>query len=160
MPKVFRAMKRDDDGLPTVGPSASALGVRTGVDIDVDQQGNAVLNHKGMTVSPSWRMMSIFRIPKRLGGQGSNNTHCFTYGDGPFQQSAFGRLRHLPILHCQPGYAAKLRRVVRPPCNPSDVQLPRFACHTGQSACLAFQGDGEYRQIHSRPRKTCITCIM
>ena len=89
MPKVFRAMKRDDDGLPTVGASASALGVRIGADIDLDQQGNAIVNDKGMSVSPSWRVISIFRIPKRLGGQGSNNTYCFTHGDGPFQQSAF-----------------------------------------------------------------------
>ena len=40
MPEVFRAMKRDDDGPPMVGRSASALGARTGADIDVDQQGN------------------------------------------------------------------------------------------------------------------------
>ncbi|MBI1832482.1 MAG: hypothetical protein HYR84_13645 [Planctomycetes bacterium] len=86
MPLVFRVMKRDADGLPTVAPSASALGVRPSVDIDVDNQGNAVVNFKGMSVSPSWRDISIFRIPKRLGGQGSNNTFCFKMGTGAFQQ--------------------------------------------------------------------------
>lgn len=88
MPLVFRAMKQDADGLPTVAPAASALGVRSGIDIDVDQQGYAVVNHKGMSVSPSWREISIFRIPKRLGGQGSNSTYCFKMGIGPFLQGA------------------------------------------------------------------------
>ena len=86
MPLVFRAMKQDADGLPTVAPSASALGVRRDTDIDVDQQGNAVVNHKGMSVFPAWREISIFRIPKRLGGQGSNNTYCFKMGTGAFHQ--------------------------------------------------------------------------
>lgn len=88
MPLVFRAMKKEADGLPTVAPSASALGVRPAVDIDIDNQGNVVVNDKGMSVSPSWREISIFRIPKRLGGQGSNNTFCFRMGSGPFQQGA------------------------------------------------------------------------
>ncbi len=88
MPLVYRAMKRDADGLPFVAPAASALGVRAGIDIDVDPQGFAIVNDKGMSVSPSWREISIFRIPKRLGGQGSNSTHCFKMGAGPFRQDA------------------------------------------------------------------------
>ena len=88
MPLVYRAMKRDADGLPHVAPTASGLGVRPNIDIDVDHQGYAVVNHKGMSVSPSWREISIFRIPKRLGGQGSNRTYCFMMGTGPFQQEA------------------------------------------------------------------------
>lgn len=88
MPLVFRATKQDLDGLPTVAPSASGLGVRPGTDIDVDRQGNVAVNHKGMSVSPSWREISIFRIPKRLGGQGSNNTYCYKMGTGPFQHEA------------------------------------------------------------------------
>lgn len=91
MPEVFRAMRRDSDGLPTVAPTASGLGVRLGKDIDVDDETNARVNNKGMSVSPAWRQMAIFRIPKRLGtgGQGSNNTYCFKSGTGPFQQAAF-----------------------------------------------------------------------
>ena len=86
MPLVYRAMKRDADGLPHVAPAASGLGVRPNIDIDVDQQGWAVVNYKGMSVSPSWREISVFRIPKRLGGQGSNGTYCFKTGSGLFQQ--------------------------------------------------------------------------
>ena len=89
MPRVFRAMRREADGQPTLDRTANALGVRIGTDIDVDNQSNAVVNDKGMSVSPSWRDLPIFRIPKRLGGQGSNNTHCFTGGTGAFQQTGF-----------------------------------------------------------------------
>jgi hypothetical protein len=94
MPLVFRAMKRDEDGLPTVERSASGLGVRPGTDVDVDARGNAAVNGKGMSVSPAWRAMSIFRIPKRKrdtvpGARGSNNTFCFRFGEGPFQAGEF-----------------------------------------------------------------------
>jgi hypothetical protein len=94
MPLVFRAMKRSEDELPTVEQSASGLGVRPGIDVDVDTWGNAVVNGKGMSVSPSWRAISILRIPKRLrdkvpGARGSNNTFCFRTGAGPFQAGEF-----------------------------------------------------------------------
>lgn len=109
MPQVYRVMRRDADGLPTVAPSASALGVRPGTDIDVDPLNNAMVNNKGMSVNPSWRQISIFRIPKRLGvgGQGSNNTFCFSMGSGPFQQAAFAA--GLELLPDSPTHA-----VVRP----------------------------------------------
>src|SRR5689334_12009651 len=87
MPLVFRVMKKDIDGLPVVAPSSSTLGVRKGIDIDVDDQGNVIVNHKGMSVSPTWRQISIFRIPRRLGGQGSNKTYCFKFGAGVFQRA-------------------------------------------------------------------------
>jgi hypothetical protein len=91
MPLVFRAMRKDEDGFPLVARSARALGVRPGTDIDVDDQDNAIVNNKGMSVSPVWRDMSIFFIPKRLDkrGQGSNNTYCFKRGTGPFQRTPF-----------------------------------------------------------------------
>jgi hypothetical protein len=87
-------MKQDEDGLPTVEHSANGLGVRPGTDVDVDAQGNVVVNGKGMSVSPSWRVLPIFRIPKRLrdrvpGALGSNNTFCFRTGTGPFQSGPF-----------------------------------------------------------------------
>jgi hypothetical protein len=84
-------MRQDADGLPLVARSASALGVRIGTDIDVDAANNALVNDKGMSVSPAWRQLNIFRIPKRLGvgGQGSNSTFCFRTGSGGFQQGAF-----------------------------------------------------------------------
>src|SRR4051794_17717437 len=94
MPKVFRIMRRDDDGLPTLQQSSSALGVRPGVDISLDAQGNVLVNGEGMSVNPGWRVASILRIPKRLrhlvpGARGSNNHFCFRTGAGPFQQGAF-----------------------------------------------------------------------
>ena len=85
MPKVFRVMKRDEDGLPMVAPASNALGVRPGTDIDVDQQNYAIPNDKGMSVSPSWKDISLRRIPRRLGGQGSNGSAAF--GAGPFHQA-------------------------------------------------------------------------
>jgi hypothetical protein len=94
MPQVFRAMRKDDDGFPTLQQSASALGVRPGVDVDLDAQGSVLVNRNGMSVNPAWRVMSIFRILKRLrnivpGARGSNHTFCFRTGTGPFQQGAF-----------------------------------------------------------------------
>jgi hypothetical protein len=87
-------MRKDDDGFPTLQQSASALGVRPGVDVDLDAQGSVLVNRNGMSVNPAWRVMSIFRIPKRLrnivpGARGSNHTFCFRTGTGPFQQGAF-----------------------------------------------------------------------
>src|SRR5882724_1341486 len=89
MPRVFRVMRKDADGLPTVGPNS--LGVRPGVDIDLDAQNIVLVNGKGMSVAPNWRDINRNRIPKRLrgivpGARGSNNTFCFRMGNGPFQR--------------------------------------------------------------------------
>lgn len=94
MPRVFRVMKKSDDGLPVVEQSAGGLGVRPGNDVDVDDQHNVVVNGKGMSVSPSWRDIPRFRIPKRLhekfpGARGSDHCFCFRMGEGPFQESEF-----------------------------------------------------------------------
>jgi hypothetical protein len=67
MPQVFRIMRRDADGLPTVQQASSALGVRPGVDISLDVQGNVIVNGEGMSVNPGWRMASILRIPRHHG---------------------------------------------------------------------------------------------
>jgi hypothetical protein len=93
MPLVYRAMKMDEEGFPKVEQSASGLGVRPGIDVDL-VGGDVQMNGMGMSVSPSWRVISILRIPKRLrdkvpGARGSNNTHCFKYGAGPFQAGPF-----------------------------------------------------------------------
>lgn len=76
-------------------PNASprGLGVRQGIDIDVDAQGNVLVNGKGLSVAPARRDINVLRIPKRLrakvpGANGSNNTYCFGFGQGPFQQGA------------------------------------------------------------------------
>lgn len=79
------------DNLPVVGSmSSSELGARSGIDITVDAAGSVVLDASGMSVAPAWRDLDFTRIPKRLkhlvpGAAGSNTTHCFTMGIGPFQ---------------------------------------------------------------------------
>jgi hypothetical protein len=94
MPLVYRAMKRDDDSLPTVELSAKGLGVRPGTDVDVDQQDHVIVNGKGMSVAPNWRVLPLWRIPKRLrakvpGAIAPNNTYCFRTGTGPFLAEPF-----------------------------------------------------------------------
>ena len=89
MPRVLRVMRKSEDGLPTVEQTASGLGVRRGIDVDVDHHDQVVMNGKGMSVAPSWRDIDIRRIPKRLrdmvpGARGSNATFCFRFGAGPF----------------------------------------------------------------------------
>ena len=91
---IFRVMRKDEDGLPAVEQSARGLGVRAGIDVDVDGQGNVIANNKGMSVAPSWRDISILRIPKRLrdkvpGARGSNSTFCFRAGSGAFHAGPF-----------------------------------------------------------------------
>jgi hypothetical protein len=88
---MFRIMKKDDDDKPRLGQTAMTLGVRSG-EVDLDAQGNAICNDKGMSVNPEWRDAPLSMIPKRLGtgGRGSNSTHCFRRGTGAFQQSACG----------------------------------------------------------------------
>ena len=92
MPRVFRVMRKEPDGSPTV--SQTSLGVRPGVDVDLDTQNNVLVNGKGMSVAPNWRDINVNRIPKRLrpivpGAGGSNNTFCFRTGNGAFVQGAF-----------------------------------------------------------------------
>jgi hypothetical protein len=87
-------MKKEPDGLPTVGPTN--LGVRPGTDIDLDIANNALANGKGMSVAPNWRDINVNRIPKRLrpivlGARGNNSGFCFRMGDGPFQQGSFAK---------------------------------------------------------------------
>ena len=94
MPLVYRTMKPDDDRFPIIESSARGLGVRSGTDIDVDTPGNVVVNGKGMSVAPAWRVLPIWRIPKRLrdkapGACGANNTACFRAGAGAFQRGPF-----------------------------------------------------------------------
>ncbi|OJW17892.1 MAG: hypothetical protein BGO49_30875 [Planctomycetales bacterium 71-10] len=66
MPRVYRLMRKAEDGLPVVEQSGSGLGVRVGADVDVDADGIALANDKGMSVNPHWRAMNINMIPKRL----------------------------------------------------------------------------------------------
>jgi hypothetical protein len=94
MPRVFRVMQEDKDSLPNVAPSATGLGVRTGVDIDLDPLGYVLVNGKGMSVNPDWRNAPLFRIPERLrhleqGARGPNKNSCFRYSAGTFERGDF-----------------------------------------------------------------------
>ena len=86
-------MKRADDGLPTAGSNSKELGVRVSpnpnADIDLDENGNVVLNGKGMSVAENWRRLLPHLVPKRLkasfpSASGSNGVACFRFGQGPF----------------------------------------------------------------------------
>ncbi len=96
MPRIYRSMRRGDGDLPIVGTADKwSLGVRGepihGVaDVDLDCDGNVVLNGKGMSVSPAWRVMPPFLIPKRLrdkrpGATAPDHFFCFVLGTEPFE---------------------------------------------------------------------------
>jgi hypothetical protein len=97
MPKIYRSMRKKDDGKPLVDPTGKGLGVRGQpvngvVDVDLDQDGKVILNSKGMSVAPSWRDLPYFLISKRLkdrfpGARGATDIWCFTMGEGPFAES-------------------------------------------------------------------------
>ncbi len=91
MPGMFRIMKKDADDKPTIGQTGGTLGIRPG-EVDLDAIGNVIVNDKGMSVNPEWRVAPIFRIPKRLGtgGRGSNTWYCFRRGTAAFQQAPCG----------------------------------------------------------------------
>ena len=83
MPRVFRVMRRDADGQPTIADDAG-LGVRAGTDVRLDGNGNVRIENKGMSVFEAWRDLPFNRKPERLGGRGPDDTFCFRFGDGPF----------------------------------------------------------------------------
>ena len=92
MPRVFRVMRKEGEGLPTISPTS--LGVRAGINVDLDAQNNVLVNGKGMSVAPHWRDINVNRIPKQRrpvvpGAGGSNNTFCFRAGKGGFVQGPF-----------------------------------------------------------------------
>jgi hypothetical protein len=72
MTLVYRAMKRDADGLPLVNhTSSSGLGVRPGKDIHVDSEGFVDPQSEGMTVAPdSPENIHRPRRPSEYGGLG------------------------------------------------------------------------------------------
>ena len=90
MALVFRLMYKDADDKPVIADDGG-LGVRPGLDILVDAQGNARVTHHGMSVAPRWRDISIIRIPPKLveGGRGDDDTYVFKRGDGAFVQEPF-----------------------------------------------------------------------
>jgi len=90
MPLVYRVMGKDANDKPIIADDGG-LGVRVGLDISVDGQGNALVNNRGMSVFRAWRDISLLRLPPRLleGGRGDDETYCFRMSDGPFIQGPF-----------------------------------------------------------------------
>jgi hypothetical protein len=95
MPKVYRSMKPDQDGLPELGQTARSLGIRPPPgDVDLDDQGRVILNGRGMSVARGWRDLPAHRIPRRLddgklGAIGKDGDACWCVGDGPFAAGPF-----------------------------------------------------------------------
>lgn len=116
VPKVCRAMKKDEDGLPVVGADARCLGVRHGIDISVDDEGTVITNGEGMSVSPLWRKLPLHRIPKRLGdkvagARGPDTNHCFSAGSGIFCSGAFAAGLTLRVDRAHHGTLAPVNAV-------------------------------------------------
>ena len=91
-------MKRAADGYPSIEQSAKGLGVRITTmdevgDVDLDDNDSVILNSKGMSVAPNWRLLPVFRIPQRLRhiapkAIGNSNCYCFAMGKGEFKSEA------------------------------------------------------------------------
>lgn len=97
MPRMYRTMRADPEGKPVVENTGKGLGVRVApvngvADVDLDADGQVMLNGKGMSVAPSWRSLPPFLRPRRLkelcpGSRGNDDLRCFVMGEGPFEDS-------------------------------------------------------------------------
>ncbi|MBT9557787.1 MAG: hypothetical protein IV100_17255 [Myxococcales bacterium] len=88
MPRIFRVMKRGEDGAPVVGSAFGELGVRPGNDIVVDAEDHVTPATGGMSVNPDVAAIPPSILPKRYKpfGMGKNNCSVYEHGDGPFEQ--------------------------------------------------------------------------
>jgi hypothetical protein len=99
-------MRPDENGLPTLGSSASTLGVRLNKDIFLKDDGLVHPRTEGMSVAPD-RPENIFQPlrPKELGGGGRNPAYGIDVGDlGP--SLTFRRDPRKPTSHgfIEPAY--------------------------------------------------------
>jgi hypothetical protein len=74
MTRLFRAMRKDANGFPEVGPNARALGVRPGVDIPAILPDELVQpGQGGLSVSPDDPLnLPYFRRPAGFQGTGKD----------------------------------------------------------------------------------------
>lgn len=84
----------DDAGLPRIGQTRCMLGVRPPgtpslPDIDLDLNGDVMLNSRGMSVFRSLADVPLRLVPLHLsskvrGAAGPGNAHIWSMGTGPF----------------------------------------------------------------------------
>jgi hypothetical protein len=93
MPRMFRVMEMDTDGLPKTGSSRNQLGARppgsTISDVEV-ADGYVVISETGMSVNRSVRSMPFRLVPARLthlhpSAAGDNALRVWSMGSGPFE---------------------------------------------------------------------------
>src|SRR5262249_45958891 len=83
--RLYRSMKRSEDGPPEVGPTARTLGVRVGVGIVVGWDGFVRGGVGGLSVVPdSPRHLPEHRRPPEYGGISKDNVWVIAVSDlGP-----------------------------------------------------------------------------
>lgn len=70
---VYRAMKKDDQDKPVLGPNPRMLGVRDPTDITPNAQGDVTSDESGLSVSPPPPTnLPKHRRPQSLGGTGKD----------------------------------------------------------------------------------------
>jgi hypothetical protein len=90
MPQVFRAMRKEADGLPRVANTAVDLGARDPKDAEI-VNGMVQVGKKGMSVNPTPEDLPLDLVPERIdpAGLGDKRNSVFRYGSGPFVQAPF-----------------------------------------------------------------------
>jgi hypothetical protein len=74
MPRLYRAMKEDPQGMPQLGASARALGVRPGIDVPATLASDMVQSGQGgLSVSSDDPMkLPVYRRPNTFHGTGKD----------------------------------------------------------------------------------------
>lgn len=102
VPRMYRVMRVDGDGLPLVEQSALGLGVRTpdataaSAHLDIVPDANDWVENGtgGMSVSPTVADLPLHRLPLAWrqvgypGARGPSDAEVWRMGDGPFTRAA------------------------------------------------------------------------
>jgi len=122
MSKIVRSMESDGEK-PKIGTEKNMLGVRVApasrCDIPVDSDDNVYPATGGLSVTPAWKELPDFLIPKRLKhhakeASGSNKLVVWTVGTGPFVQAPITDgliLRPDPAKPTQHGFVEPARTI-------------------------------------------------
>ena len=102
---IFRVMT-SDGSKPAIGQTRRTLGVRTSPaelpDIPVDAQGNVAPGTGGMSVTPDWKSLFFYQIPKTLRhlvpkATGSSVDKVWRLTDAPFIEGVVAERLQLRI---------------------------------------------------------------